>query len=421
MGSVAATVTDAPPVDREGETIARGRRWAHRAADTNPPEVAAPNAGRNGRDGQKPQGAALPTVITDPVASAAAAGLVYVNDTGPGIHRKRAGKGWSYTGLDGRPIRDRTELARFKSLGIPPAWTEVWISPDPRGHIQATGRDDKGRKQYRYHPRWREVRDETKYGRMMAFGAALPKIREQTAVDLGRRGLPRAKVVAAVVQLLETTRIRVGNEEYARTNESFGLTTLRDGHAEIIDARITFRFRGKSGKEHEVNVKDRRLARIVKQCQDLPGQELFQYRDEEGELQTVDSGDVNAYLRDITGEDFTAKDFRTWAGTVLAAVTLQALENFDSETQAKRNVVAAIDRVAERLGNTRAICRKCYIHPAVLDAYLDGSLLDALKHDVKVELAGALSSLKPEEAAVLAFLYSRLDRESERDAERVAS
>ncbi len=408
----AATVADAAPVSGDGDAAGRSRSPVGRRRTGTIASLTAPRRGGGARRKRPP----LPELITDPVASAEAAGLVYVNDAGPGIRRKRAGRGFSYTGLDGKPIRDRAVLDRIKALGIPPAWTDVWISPDPRGHIQATGRDDKGRKQYRYHPRWREVRDETKYGRMMAFGAALPAIRERTDRDLRLPGLPRAKVLAAVVRLLETTRIRVGNEEYARANESFGLTTLRDGHAEIVDSRVTFRFRGKSGKEHVVDVRDRRLARIVKQCQDLPGQELFQYVDDDGDLQTVDSGDVNAYLREITGEDFTAKDFRTWAGTVLATIALREFETFDSATQAKRNIVQAIDTVAERLGNTRAICRKCYIHPAVLDAYLDGSLLDALKHDIETELTGSIGSLRPEEAAVLAFLHGRLERETERDA-----
>ncbi|MDP9368733.1 MAG: DNA topoisomerase IB [Chloroflexota bacterium] len=350
--------------------------------------------------------------MKDPATSAEAAGLRYISDTGPGITRRRAGKHFSYLGLDGAPIRDRAELDRIKGLGIPPAWKDVWICPDPLGHIQATGRDAKGRKQYRYHPRWREIRDETKYGRMMAFGRALPRIRERTNQDLARRGLPREKVLATVVRLLEATLIRVGNEEYARTNESFGLTTMRDDHVDVQDSKIHFHFRGKSGVEHTVDLKDRRLAAVVRRSQDLPGQELFQYIDEDGERQTIDSGDVNEYLREITGEDFTAKDFRTWAGTVLAAQALQEFGEFDSEAHAKRNVVAAIEAVASRLGNTRAISRKSYVHPAIIEGYMDGSMRQTLKERAEEELED-LKDLPPEEAAVLVLLRQRLAREQQ--------
>jgi len=323
-------------------------------------------------------------------------------------------------GLDGAPIRDRAELERIKGLGIPPAWTHVWICPDPLGHIQATGRDAKGRKQYRYHPGWREIRDETKYSRMMAFGRALPRIRARTNQDLARRGLPREKVLATVVRLLEATLIRVGNEEYARSNESFGLTTMRDDHVDVQDSKIHFHFRGKSGVEHTVDVKDRRLAAVVRRSQDLPGQELFQYIDEDGERQTIDSGDVNEYLREITGEDFTAKDFRTWTGTVLAAQALQEFGEFDSEAHAKRNVVAAIESVASRLGNTRAISRKSYVHPAIIEGYMDGSMLQTLKERAEEELED-LKDLPPEEAAVLVLLRQRLAREQhERQKQGVA-
>ncbi len=353
-----------------------------------------------------------PELIKDLATSAEAAGLRYISDTGPGITRRRAGKHFSYLGLDGAPIRDRAELDRIKGLGIPPAWKDVWICPDPLGHIQATGRDAKGRKQYRYHPRWREIRDETKYGRMMAFGRALPRIRERTNQDLARRGLPREKVLATVVRLLEATLIRVGNEEYARTNESFGLTTMRDDHVDVQDSKIHFHFRGKSGVEHTVDVKDRRLAAVVRRSQDLPGQELFQYIDEDGERQTIDSGDVNEYLREITGEDFTAKDFRTWAGTVLAAQALQEFGEFDSEAHAKRNVVAAIEAVASRLGNTRAISRKSYVHPAIIEGYMDGSMRQTLKERAEEELED-LKDLPPEEAAVLVLLRQRLAREQQ--------
>jgi DNA topoisomerase-1 len=356
---------------------------------------------------------ALPPIITDPVESAKAAGLRYVMDTGPGITRKRAGKRFSYVGLDGKPIRDPAEKERIKSLGIPPAWTEVWICPNPRGHIQATGRDAKGRKQYRYHPKWREVRDETKYGRMIAFGKALPLIRERVDHDLSLRGFPRDKVLAAIVRLMEKTRIRVGNEEYARANKSFGLTTLRNRHVKIEGSTLRFKFRGKSGKEHAIKVADRRLANTVKRISELPGQELFHYLDDEGNPHKVTSEDVNAYLREITGQDFTAKDFRTWAGTVLAAWALQEFEAFDSDAQAKKNVVRAIETVSQSLGNTPAICRKCYVHPIVLDSYLDGTLLEALKARAEEEIKESLPSMDPHEAAVLALLQQRLTRELE--------
>jgi DNA topoisomerase-1 len=351
--------------------------------------------------------------VTDPVLSARAAGLRYVNDNRPGIRRKRAGKHFSYVGTDGRPIRDPEELKRIKSLAIPPAWTDVWICPNPRGHIQATARDAKGRKQYRYHPRWREVRDETKYGRMVVFGQTLPKIRERTDHDLALPGLPRDKVLATIVRLLEATLIRVGNEEYARENGSFGLTTIRGEHVDVAGSTVKFQFRGKSGKDWTIDLRDRRLAKIVQRCQDLPGQTLFQYRDDDGEYQTVDSDDVNEYLREITGQDFTAKDFRTWAGTVLATLALQELEAFDSETQAKKNVVRAIESVAERLGNTPSVCRKCYVHPAVIEAYMDGSMLETLKERAEEELSESLASLRPEEAAVMGLLHQRLASEAE--------
>jgi DNA topoisomerase-1 len=350
--------------------------------------------------------------VVDPVASAKAARLHYVNDHDPGIRRVRAGKGFRYVRPDRRPVRDRGDLRRIKALAIPPAWTDVWICPDPDGHIQATGKDDRGRKQYRYHPRWRQVRDEAKYERTIAFGLALPGIRKRTEKDLARPGLPREKVLAAVVRLLETTLIRVGNEEYARENGSFGLTTMRDRHARIEGGTVAFSFRGKSGVRHTVELNDRRLAHIVKRCQDVPGQELFQYVDENGEHHTIDSADVSDYLRRVAGQEFTAKDFRTWAGTVLAARALQEFAAFDTKAEAKRNVVEAIERVAKRLGNTKTICRKCYVHPAVIEAYLDGSLAQGLSRRVEEELTESLSELPPEEAAVLAFLQERLKREA---------
>jgi DNA topoisomerase-1 len=358
---------------------------------------------------------AVMTLLADPVAAAKAAGLHYLSDTGPCIRRIRCGaKKFRYVGPDNKPIRDPDELRRVRSLGIPPAWTDVWICPDADGHIQATGRDVKGRKQYRYHARWRELRDETKYNKMLEFGAALPLIRERTDKDLALPGLPREKVLAAVVRLLEGTLIRVGNEEYARTNGSFGLTTMRDWHVDIEGSRLRFHFRGKSGKDHNVDLRDRRLAKIVKKCQDIPGHELFQFIGDDGHRHTIGSADVNDYLRSITGKDFTAKDFRTWAGTVLASLALQAFEGFDSQTQAKKNVVQAIKSVSERLGNTPAICRKCYIHPAVLDSYMDGSMLQTLKKHTEAVMAEELQNLRPEEAAVMAFLQERLKQEVNR-------
>lgn len=357
----------------------------------------------------------LPAPVTDPAGSARAAGLRYMPDTGPGIRRRRAASGFRYVGVDGRPLRDPDDLARIKALAIPPAWTDVWICPSPRGHLQATGRDAKGRKQYRYHARWRAVRDETKYDRMIAFGEALPRIRGQVERDLALPGLPCGKVLATVVRLLETMFIRVGNKEYARANRSFGLTTMRDRHVDISDTAVRFEFRGKSGTRHAVDVRDRRLARIVARCRDIPGYELFQYRDDAGQRHTVDSADVNDYLREITGQDFTAKDFRTWAGTVLASLALQEFEAFDSQTQAKRNVVRAIERVAARLGNTPSVCRTCYVHPAVLDAYTDGALLESLSRRAEQEMTGSPGDLRPEEAAVLALLRRRLSAQVGRE------
>ncbi len=363
------------------------------------------------RKRRRPTRAEVLDLPSDPVESAEEAGLRYVTDTGPGIRRRRAGRGFSYVGLDGQPIRDRRQVERIRSLAIPPAWTDVWISPTRKGHIQATGRDAKGRKQYRYHPRWHNVRDEVKFGRMMAFAAALPTIRERTEADLRRQGLPREKVLATIIRLLEKTMIRVGNDEYARDNDSYGLTTMQDEHAEVSNRRITFRYRGKSGREHETTLEDPRLARIVRRCQELPGQELLQYTDEDGTVRDVDSDDVNAYLREITGEPFSAKDFRTWAGTVLACMALQEFERFASETEAKRNVVNAVKRVAERLGNTPAVCRSSYIHPEILSAYLDGSMLESLKQMAAEELSDAGHELSAAEAAALGVIQARLARE----------
>ena len=353
---------------------------------------------------------------TSAVEDARAAGLRYVSDVQPGIRRRRKGHGFEYLSPTGDLVSDEDILARIRSLAIPPAYTDVWISPVERGHLQATGRDARGRKQYRYHPKWRAIRDENKYARLVDFARALPKIRRRVGRDMARRGLPREKVLATCVRLLETTMIRVGNEEYARDNHSFGLTTLRARHARVTDGEVRLMFRGKHGKEHSVGVRDRRLATIVRRLQELPGQDLFQYVDESGERRNVTSDDVNEYLRTISGADFTAKDFRTWAGTVLAARALQEIEAVDSEAQAKRNVVRAIEKVASQLGNTRAVCRKCYVHPAVVDAYLDGTMADTLRQRAETTLASNLRSLRPEEAAVLSLLQQRLKRDSRRAA-----
>jgi DNA topoisomerase-1 len=351
----------------------------------------------------------------DPVASAEEAGMRYVTDASPGIRRRRAGRGFSYIGPDGERIEDAEHVAWIKSLAIPPAWTDVWICTSRRGHLQATGRDARGRKQYRYHPDWRAVRDEAKYGRMIAFGQALPAIRERVDADLRRHGLPRERVLAAVVRLLEKTRMRIGNEEYARDNRSYGLTTLRDHHAEVGTTRIRFRFRSKGGKVSDVELTDARLARLVTRCQELPGQELFAYLDADGEVRSIGSSDVNDYLREITGQDFTAKDFRTWSGTVLAAWALEELQAVDSESQAKRNVVRAVEQVAEWLGNTPAVSRRSYVHPAVIDAYLDGDVVREARQTAERKLREDLGRLTPQEAAVLALLRQRLrDEEAAR-------
>ena len=342
----------------------------------------------------------------DSLASAKAAGLVYTNDAKPGIRRVGKGKRARYVDARGKPVRGRDELARIRALVIPPAWTDVWICPNARGHLQATGRDARGRKQYRYHAKWRTVRDGTKFGRMISFGHALPAIRRRTDADLRRPGLPREKVLAAVVRLLEKTFIRVGNDEYARTNRSYGLTTMRDGHVRIRGSRVQFVFRGKSGVAHELELDDRRLAKIVRQCRDLPGQELFQYRDAQGRVVDIGSADVNAYLKEVTGEAFTSKDFRTWAGTVLAATLLRQCEAAASEREAKKNVVQAIEQVAAQLGNTRAVCRKCYVHPAVIDSYLDGSIGGNGTRARAV--ARAIGRLTDAEKAVLGLLQRRL-------------
>ena len=314
-----------------------------------------------------------------PKAAAQQAKLRYVSDVHPGILRSRSGKGFSYRGPNGGLVKDKTVLARIRSLAIPPAWKHVWICLDEHGHLQATGRDARGRKQYRYHSRWRELRDEVKYARMADFAAALPRIRARVRRDLARQGLPREKVLAAVVRLLETTFVRIGNEEYARDNASFGLTTLRGRQVRVQGSQVELRFRGKSGVAHEVSLSDRRLASMVRHMLDLPGYQLFCYVDESGESRAVESADVNAYLRSIAGEEFTSKDFRTWAGTVLCARALRALEPPQSVSAGRRNVAAAIEAVAAQLRNTKAVCRKCYIHPAVVDAYLAGHLQQSMR------------------------------------------
>ena len=346
--------------------------------------------------------------VTDPVESARAAGLRYVSDAKPGIDRKKWRKGFRYTDPEGVLLRDADTLARIKSLVIPPAWTNVWISTHANGHLQATGRDAKGRKQSRYHPRWREVRDETKYERMAYFAEALPTIRERVEHDLALPGLPRLKVLATIVSLMEATLIRVGNAEYARDNKSYGLTTMRNRHVEVQGSTITFTFQGKSRVHHTINLHDRRLAGIVKRCADIPGYELFQYLDPDGEHRSIDSSDVNEYLHEISGEHFTAKDFRTWAGSVLASVTLREFEPFRTATEAKKNVVQAIAAVAARLGNTPSVCRKCYVHPAVLEAYLGGISTVAAKQRLEEEIAEHTHALRQEEQALVELLRQRL-------------
>ena len=350
--------------------------------------------------------------IVDIEDAAEGAGLVYVHDGHePGITRRRAGKGWSFRDPRGATIKDGKTLDRIRKLAIPPAYREVWICTNPRGHIQATGRDAKGRKQYRYHPAFRELRESVKYEHVTAFAEALPLIRTTVKGHMALHGLVRKKVLATVVYLLETTLIRVGNADYARHNKSYGLTTLRDPHVDVHGADLRFEFKGKSNKTWKLKLHDRRVARIIKACHELPGQQLFQYVDHEGERHDVTSQDVNDYLREITGRDVTAKDFRTWAGTVLAALALNEFDAIDSEAKAKKNVREAIERVSARLGNTPTICRKCYVHPEIVNSYLSGELLLEIKQEVDAELRENLPRLKPEEAAVLALLERRISNE----------
>ncbi len=345
----------------------------------------------------------------DPASFAKQARLRYVTDRRPGIRRERVGKGYRYVDSDGNTVTAEDKLERIKKLSIPPAWTDVWISPVPNGHIQATGRDAKGRKQYRYHTRWTAVRAETKYDRMVAFGTVLPRIRRRISRDLGRDGLRRERVLATVVRLMDKTCIRVGNEQYARVNQHYGLTTLETDHVVVNGDALHFQFVGKGGKEHDVDVRDRRVARIVKRMEHLPGQELFQYVDEDGDRRTISSTDVNQYLREITGEDFTAKDFRTWHGTVRAAQALADLGEFDSDSHAKHNVGEAIKAVAEHLGNTPAVCRQSYVHPQVIDAYFDGTLISAFADGAPKD---APSGLHVDETIVLGLLREREQRQN---------
>jgi DNA topoisomerase-1 len=356
--------------------------------------------GTNTRNGK----AIEPAVAADSAEAAEEAGLQYINDDRPGYSRRAKGKDFEYLDTEGKTIRDDQRLLRIKRLAIPPAWTDVWICPSSNGHMQATGRDARGRKQYRYHERWREVRDENKFDRLAQFAKALPNIRRRVAQDLKLPGLPRRKVLATIVRLLEQTFIRIGNEEYARENKSFGLTTLKSRHVTVKGAQVRFRFRGKSRRQHDVNVADRRVAKVIAECQDLPGQDLFQYVDDDGKVQNVTSEDVNAYLRQIAGEDFTAKDFRTWGGTVLAAIALSKQEEFETNKQAKSNIKTAICAVAELLGNTPAVCRKCYIHPVIVEAYLNRTRIAGLNGETKS--LGA-PNLRAAERAVLKFLRAQ--------------
>jgi len=339
-----------------------------------------------------------------PEEAAKDAGLRYVTDKSPGISRKRNGKSFVYLDPEGKRIDNETTLKRIKALAIPPAWGFVWICASANGHLQATGRDARNRKQYRYHPKWKEVRDATKFDKMIAFGQALPLIRTRIEADLERPGLGREKVLATIIRLLEITLIRVGNEEYVKANDSYGLTTLRDKHVQIMGSKIRFRFKGKSGKQHDVGIQDRRLARILKRCQEIPGYELFQYLDENGQTVSLDSSDVNTYLREISNQDLTAKDFRTWAGTILTAMALQLIHSGNGSLPEKKNLNQAVQMVANILGNTPAVCRKCYIHPALMQGYLEGGLLDSIRLRESDRSVGVVEGLAPEEAVLLKYL-----------------
>ena len=347
------------------------------------------------RSGKGRRAASLPA---DPYESARVAGLRYVTDEGPGIIRKRSGKGFCYLDADGKPVKDAETLARIRSLVIPPAWTSVWICPLKHGHLQAVGRDARGRKQYRYHPLYRAVRDATKFSRMATFGTALPAIRERVSKDMDLPGLPKEKLLAAIVRLLERTAIRVGNEEYAKTNNSYGLTTMHEKHVDISGYQLRFHFRGKSGVVQDIQMTDRKLARILRECQELPGHELFHYIDDAGEISRVTSEDVNTYLREISGQEFTAKDFRTWVGTARTALELEQIGPASSQTEAKKNIVEAIKNAAEKLGNKPSTCRNYYVHPAILEAYNTGTLLESMQ---KVPQESTSCGLRREELCVL--------------------
>jgi len=351
------------------------------------------------------------------MGSAAAAGLRYVTDAMPGIRRHRHGRGFTYIAPDGEVIRARESLKRFRSLVIPPAWTEVWICPYEDGHLQVTARDARGRKQYRYHPQFRQHRDGTKFERMFELSDVLWKIRERVESDIELPGLARDKIMATVVWLLETTLIRIGSDEYRKANKSFGLTTLRRRHVAVVGSELRFEFRGKSGIQHAVSVTDKRIARIVQRCQELRGEELFKYLDDEGKRQEVDAEDVNAYLQAVTGRDVTAKDFRTWAGTMLAAEALRKMGPAKSKREAEKNIVAAVDMTAKRLGNTRSVCRKYYIHPALIEAYLEGSVLPPMPERNWSKRKSTGPTLRQHEMDVLAFLKARLKPKTRRSAE----
>ena len=344
------------------------------------------------------------SVAIESAEAAEEAGLQYVSDDRPGYTRNPRNGEFEYLDTQGKRIRDEQRVLRIKRLAIPPAWTDVWICPSPTGHVQATGRDARRRKQYRYHERWRELRDENKFDRLAEFANALPKIRRRVAQDIRLPGLPREKVLATVVRLLERTFIRIGNEEYARDNKSFGLTTIKNRHVKVKGDHLRFRFRGKSGRQHEVDITDRRIAKIVSKCQDLPGQDLFQYVTDDGEVRNVTSQDVNDYLREITNENFTAKDFRTWAGTVLGAIALNAQGEFETKKQAKANLKTAICAVARLLGNTPAVCRKCYVHPAILEAYVMRTQIAGLNQAIKTP---ENINLRAVERAVSKFLRAQ--------------
>jgi len=355
------------------------------------------------------------------VEAAEAAGLRYVTDNAPGIRRRRRGRGFAYTRPDGAPVRDPAELERIRKLVIPPRWTDVWICTSSSGHLQVTARDARGRKQYRYHARYRAVRDDTKFSRLVDFSEVLPRIRQRVEQDISASTLSREKVLATVVWLLEKTLIRVGSDEYARDNGSYGLTTLRRRHVAVSGAKLRFEFRGKSGVPHSVAFTDRRIARIIQRCQELPGQELFQYLDDDCGRQSVDAGDINQYLREIAGRQVTAKDFRTWAGTMLAAAQLREIGGFESEKDANANIVGAIDQVARRLGNTRAVCRKYYVHPAILEAYLEGFTLPPASPSHQRRDASRASGLRRDEQVVVELLRGRpASASAERKARRPA-